>query len=696
MSTVLNIQLQSATGRQRAWVHGAALDVSPRHLVRLYKQLAPSGLARKLGRGLYVFDPAAPAVVELRRTARPVEDLSEYPQKQRDEAQRWVNVCEAASRELAHKVRELGRMAAIEWFAKVRSVELGFGVLKPWTLYRRLMKWDAAQPDQKVRSQVSRRGIEQAGREQCSPEAWRHFCTLYLDENRLTARTCWKLTKREARLRGWAWLGYRACLLRIEKLPKPVVVAGREGARALETKCVPRIERDYSHVPSNHTWCGDECTLDLFCRVPDRKQPHGWRRIRPKLTAWLDVRSRSWVGWHVGEWANTDTILSAFKAGICTYGPPNQVYCDNGRDYKAAAGKRKNAETQKRKKWADFDAACFEGVFGQMSISITWAIPYSSWSKMIESHFRAVHREFDKLWPSYTGGRPEDKPEDLKDLGVMDCPTLDEVREAFPKFVDAFHAEPKQGDGMYGLSPSQAMERFKAEALRAVVDPIAADYLCARRVGPVKVSRNGVRWQGICYGKWAERLWTLQGRDVWLRVMADRADAVWVCDEHDRPICLAEHDQLRGTTQEHIREAARKRARFRRLEREYREGLFAGVSVDTAATAVLDALHEEHKSRQHAVDLAAAPPNVQIVRPDVAGSVDRHVRESDKRTGTAAPPVNPYASLAENRESSRPGENVPGVPERNDYGALFDEDEKANSYDILAKKGKDEFLNAAV
>jgi hypothetical protein len=219
---------------------------------------------------------------------------------------------------------------------------------------------------------------------------------------------------------------------------------------------------------------------------------------------------------------------------------------------------------------------------------------------------------------------------------MHDCPTLDEARAAFVAFTEAFHAGPKTGDGMFGLSPEQAMRQFRSDSVRQPISGAVLDYLCARRVGPVKVTRNGVRWQGINYGQACEALYTLQGREVWLRVCPDRAEFIWVCDEQDRVLAVAEQQRLTGTTQEHIREAARRRKRCRKANRDYMASI-PDSTIHDNITGVLAALADEHRAQQVATtpEPDGPPPTVQLVRPDVQRALEQcsHDLQTQRKPG---------------------------------------------------------------
>jgi hypothetical protein len=465
------------------------------------------------------------------------------------------------------------------------------------------------------------------GSTMCDPEAWEYFCCFYLTPQQLSAELCWDLTKVEADKRGWKWYANPDSVrLRVrEDIPKPTLILTREGRKAFDAKCAPRIRRSKDHIAANDAWCGDEHTIDLYARVPDGRG--GWKRIRPRLTAWMDERSRTFVGWWIDQWANSDTILAAFKAGVRMYGPPSAVTCDNGADYKAVGGRPR--------KWDGFDQHRLADVFSQLDIIIHWAIPYRPQSKSIESHFRAVCARFSKLFDSYCGNKPENRPDGVLQIPIEKLPTLDEVREQFGQWLVAHHERPQTGEGMYGLSPRQAMLQFMGETVRAKPSGQVLDFVCCKFTKPVKVTKDGVRYRGISYGQGEADLYALFGKDVVLAVPPDRADFVWVCDERTRkPIVKAYNQRLDGTRQEDIREGERRKKRAREVAKKYVRVRWD--LVHTTVTAAIRAQRERNRAEQQPIEPPDPPAAVRITRPDLERDLKRSSAVESKRARTAS------------------------------------------------------------
>ncbi|HPG42138.1 MAG TPA: helix-turn-helix domain-containing protein, partial [bacterium] len=108
------------------------------------------------------------------------------------------------------------------------------------------------------------------------------------------------------------------------------------GALALKNSAAPCILRDYSDLQPLEYVCGDHMQADVL--VWDEAEK---RIMRPWLTAWEDLRTRCVWGWHVNRQPNSRTIALALRHGILPksdqnpiYGIPQNVYIDNGKDYR--------------------------------------------------------------------------------------------------------------------------------------------------------------------------------------------------------------------------------------------------------------------------------------------------------------------------------------------------------------------------
>src|ERR1035441_9172751 len=94
---------------------------------------------------------------------------------------------------------------------------------------------------------------------------------------------------------------------------------------------------------------------------------------------------------------SSHTISSALRVGIESFGIPQILYVDNGKDYEKVGR-------------IDFSPEC-SGVLVRLGIEGQYCLPRHPQSKLIESWFGTVRKRFDCLWPSYCGPGPKDRPE---------------------------------------------------------------------------------------------------------------------------------------------------------------------------------------------------------------------------------------------------------------------------------------------
>lgn len=491
----------------------------------------------------------------------------------------------------------------------------------------------------------------------CSPEAWQLFEALYLQMNQLSAAEVDRLVRAQVNQYGWKWPAQRTVQRWAARLPRPVKVMAREGIHKYEAKCLPKTPRDYEAILAGRHWDSDERTLDVIVRVPDSRK--GWRLIRPLVTAIIDKRSRKIIGWHLGERANWETLLAAADMAIADVGIPDEWTMDNGPAEKVVSGKR-------RFRWSPEDERQWMTFCDQIGVQAHRAVKKNPWSKQIESIFRVMKEGFDKHQATYCGGRPEEKPADLAArLGdVSAVPTLESLREDFAAYLESYHATPQSGDGMFNLSPNLVMERFRGPI--RTCDPEVRKHLCSRLIGPRTVGRDGVRYDGILYGRFNEALYSLQGQRVWLRINPGDASYITVCDERGVPITRAENSRLKSATPEDVRKAAEHRGRLKKATKEAlkgREFLFDSTPGQIMALKREAAQAAEAELRK-ALPPVERKPDVVIVRPDLHEAV-KTLEKQEQRAAVRRLAQGAAATSADPDRLPTPGEMFARIYEEN-------------------------------
>lgn len=336
-------------------------------------------------------------------------------------------------------------------------------------------------------------GVNRGSYRAFSPEALEHGKALYLTQKLLNISDVHKHVLNEAAIRGWK-VGSEDALryyLKQETTPSLRTLA-RKGFRRYQADCEVKILRDYSEIPPNFMWCGDHHIFDVFVNVGN--QPR-----RPWITAWMDMASRSFMGWCISFQPSSQTIALALAHAICNknddnfpqHGLPTSVYIDNGKDYRckqlsgeevrigridypeiidrfAALGidpfyidleydPDQEAWTKKRgQQNLLVKKIRVGGVFARLGVSQRFATAYHPWSKPIERAFRTVAQRFSRQLPGWCGSGHEQRPEKLNDeIKSGRLLTFPQFCERWYQWAVEYNCTAHHGHGMNGHTPTE-------------------------------------------------------------------------------------------------------------------------------------------------------------------------------------------------------------------------------------------------
>jgi putative transposase len=387
---------------------------------------------------------------------------------------------------------------------------------------------------------------------------------LFLNPRKLRLSDCLRAAEGMAAEQGWEVRSYKACQRHVNSLPRQLVVKLREGESAFVAKCEPYIERDYTSIDSNDIWCADDHRFDVMIK-------HEGRFIRPILTGFEDLRSRMIVGWRIiPHDATAQTVLAAFESAALEHGLPRSVYVDNGKHYD---GRDVQGVTKQQRRRGEQPGGRFSGAFNILSIPLTHAWPYHGQSKPIERAFRTVCDRFSRLWDTYCGNSPGERPEDLqRHLDTGKAPTLAEFTAAFSEWLaDSYHGVKHLGDGMDGQTPSSAHAAHLVR--KRPIDPAMLTFACMPAVGPIKVARHGVAFKGLRFGAFDADVQKLFGKEVMVKVNPRDLSHVLVCGLGGELICRARANTklAHNARDEDLREAIGQKKQLRRTLAQYTE-----------------------------------------------------------------------------------------------------------------------------
>ena|GEM_PF-1712170 len=409
---------------------------------------------------------------------------------------------------LVNKVRDIlartprkGKVAALKQFAAVAGHDYR-------SLYRYLQRADAAlAAAQKAGTDTIMAQIAALtpkwGRTRGRVQAFDRNAVIFAfsvfeTEKMTTMRDVYEATVSAAQGNGWRIGSYASLCNYLNRIDPATKTLAREGKQAFEAAHQLKVLRDYNEIAPNFMWCGDHHIFDVFVKLPDGKG--GWRFKRPWVTAWLDMRSRSFMGWCINFAPNSRTIAMALAHGITRkddpsfpqHGLPASVYVDRGKDYRsqylngeeiaigtidypdiierfAALGidpfyidlefdPQQNAWVKKHgDRLLEIKGVRVGGVYARMGIGQKYATAYHPWAKPIERSFRTVVQSFSRDLPGWCGSGHDQRPDKLAfELRSAQVLTLEEFCERWYGWVvNVYHKRPHRGHGMDGRSPDE-------------------------------------------------------------------------------------------------------------------------------------------------------------------------------------------------------------------------------------------------
>lgn len=192
---------------------------------------------------------------------------------------------------------------------------------------------------------------------------------------------------------------YITHLMEVEKMAGAHFLAAN-GIRTYKNQQMIKALRDTRQLKVMEVVMGDEHTFD--CWVSYKSKNGKVIAIRPKLVAWIDVRSRMVMGDVICQDANSQILKESIIKMLYSEngGLPKYLYIDNGKDY--------TSETMtgipRKERYPGFESSA-TGFYGAVGIEdYHRSKPYEPWSKSeIERLFSTVCNGFSKWFKSYTG-----------------------------------------------------------------------------------------------------------------------------------------------------------------------------------------------------------------------------------------------------------------------------------------------------
>ena len=416
-------------------------------------------------------------------------------------------------------------------------------MLKGYALKDFVDEWNVKNPDFKTsfsrimyyRKEYEERGIAgliakptgRTGKSKIQPEWFEYFKNLYLVEGAPTLESCYRAVKGRFSPKSNNFPTARTFLRKLEReVPKQSVYLARFGYSKWNKTYANYIERDYSNVIANQCWVSDHAQIDVQVVNKDGKVFSPW------VTAFRCFKTNKWLGWLLHEEAgNSDHIFQSFYYAALKFGLPEEIYIDNGKDYRCGdfAGGRTGNKNDK-------DIHSSKGLLSEknraslklLGIEAHFSLPYNAQTKPIERDFKNIKEFLSKHTAGYRGGNVTERPEKLrvetsgnKLLGFSD------FKEIFDDFIEnVLNKLPSSSKKLRGKSPD---ELFAEEF--TTMKTVSKDSLmlfCMRTSKTVTIGRNGIKDSQLGISYWEDWMSAYKGEKVYIRRDINAYQECWV------------------------------------------------------------------------------------------------------------------------------------------------------------------------
>ncbi|MHB1673796.1 MAG: transposase [Acidobacteriaceae bacterium] len=310
----------------------------------------------------------------------------------------------------------------------------------------------------------------------------------YLEE-KLSKAMAWEIAASRAKQLQIEPPTYETIRALLENVPAPIKTFALEGRRKYEEVFCPYIRRGYTDFGAGEILVSDHAIHDVIVQN-DLFDAMDRAHMRLRFTGLLDMRSRKFTGYAWSQEGSSRSIVTCLRRSLTRFGPSRLLYVDNGKDY------------QKVGKGAGSGAWNVEeippealGVIARLGMEIQYCIKFHPQSKLIERANNTLHQRFDRRFVTYTGPTPEQRPDrciaalerhqKLLSDGrpeESDLPLASEFIKACIAWIEGeYHNRPHQGEGMNGLTPLEAFDKFRWTSPQPAPEPAVLAMLLAER-----------------------------------------------------------------------------------------------------------------------------------------------------------------------------------------------------------------------
>jgi putative transposase len=262
----------------------------------------------------------------------------------------------------------------------------------------------------------NRAGEKRPRAKDCDPAFFDFLKADYLRPEAPPFSDCYRRAMRVAPGKGWDTLPERTMRRRLDaEVSETTQVLARKGVEA-HRRLYPAQVRDKTAMTAMEAVNADFHKFDVFVRWPALRGEEA-EIVRPQMVAFQDIHSGRILSWRLDVTPNATAVQLAAGDMVETWGIPEHVLFDNGREF-AAKAITGGASTRFRFKAKVED---IPGLFTTLGCKIHWATPYRGQSKPIERAFRDMCSAIAKdprFAGAYTGNRPDAKPENYRSKAI--------------------------------------------------------------------------------------------------------------------------------------------------------------------------------------------------------------------------------------------------------------------------------------
>ena len=376
----------------------------------------------------------------------------------------------------------------------------------------------------------------------------RSFC-----QNLGTREMLYDALKAEAKRQGWECpsmrtVGRYISYLMEQRGARSAQYLAANGTREWKNKMMLKTKRDSTALKVMEYVVGDEHTFDIWVQYT---APNGKiKAVRPKLTAWEDMRSRAIIGDVISIDANSQTLKESLVKMIYSEigGVPKVLHIDNGKDYTAET--MTGQSRKERRIEFDFDAETV-GFYQSIGVQeVGRSLPYQAWDKPIERFFSTVCNKFSRWFASYTGTLTGSKTyaKRHKDIDGMlergELYTMEEFFELWTQWKQEYMQTEHRALKSAGEKWRTPLEVFQnAERYEKAAPPREYAALLLMQSATARVTNQGINRFGTLYTHYELAFYI--GQTVGIKWDLDDVTKLYVFDiKNGKKVCEAESAEL--------------------------------------------------------------------------------------------------------------------------------------------------------